>query len=46
MEHEDNGMMAVIRVLPAAVWWKSEQHAELTPEQVAANPPICRPGTK
>ena len=57
MDHEDNGMMAVVRVLPAQVWWKSllqpasqpqsqsqsQQHAELTPEQVAANPPICRP---
>ena len=50
MDHEDNGMMGVIRVVPAAAWWKSllphsrpQQHAELTPEELAANPPICRP---
>ena len=53
LDHEDNGMMAVIRVLPAAQWWRillpqpstppPQQHAELSPEDVALNPPICRP---
>jgi FtsP/CotA-like multicopper oxidase with cupredoxin domain len=52
MDHEDNGMMAVVRVVPAAQWWKSllpqstpqpQQHAALSPEEVAANPPICHP---
>ncbi len=42
VDHEDNGMMAVLRVLPrqsSLIGPKPER----SPEEMLANPPICRP---
>jgi FtsP/CotA-like multicopper oxidase with cupredoxin domain len=38
VDHEDNGMMAVLRVLPA----KGAAQKAALPDGFAANPPICR----
>ena len=40
VDHEDNGMMAVLRVLPAT----AGKRAELSPAYALDNPPICRGG--
>jgi FtsP/CotA-like multicopper oxidase with cupredoxin domain len=42
VDHEDNGMMAVLRILPRQAS-SGERKTELTPAELLANPPICRP---
>jgi FtsP/CotA-like multicopper oxidase with cupredoxin domain len=42
VDHEDNGMMAVLRILPRQASG-GERRTELTPAELLANPPICRP---
>jgi hypothetical protein len=40
VDHEDSGMMAVLRVLPPQQ--ALQQKAELSPADLLKNPPICR----
>ena len=40
VDHEDSGMMAVLRVLPPQQ--TLQQKAELNPADILTNPPICR----
>jgi FtsP/CotA-like multicopper oxidase with cupredoxin domain len=42
VDHEDNGMMAVLRILPRQAS-SGRRKTELTPAELLANPPICRP---
>ena len=42
VDHEDNGMMAVLRILPRQASG-DERKTELSPAEPLANPPICRP---
>jgi FtsP/CotA-like multicopper oxidase with cupredoxin domain len=42
VDHEDNGMMAVLRILPRQAS-TGERKTELSPAELLANPPICRP---
>ena len=40
VDHEDSGMMGVVRVLPPQT--ALQQKAELSPQDILKNPPICR----
>jgi FtsP/CotA-like multicopper oxidase with cupredoxin domain len=42
VDHEDNGMMAVLRILPRQAS-TGERKTELSPAELLANPPICSP---
>jgi hypothetical protein len=42
VDHEDNGMMGVLRILPRQAS-SGERKTELSPAELLANPPICRP---
>jgi FtsP/CotA-like multicopper oxidase with cupredoxin domain len=42
VDHEDNGMMAVLRILPRQASTGARK-TELSPAELLANPPICRP---
>jgi FtsP/CotA-like multicopper oxidase with cupredoxin domain len=44
VDHEDNGMMAVLRILPRQASTGAGK-ADLSPAELLANPPICRPKT-
>ena len=43
VDHEDNGMMAVLRILPRQANGGEGKKTQLLPTDPLANPPICRP---
>jgi FtsP/CotA-like multicopper oxidase with cupredoxin domain len=43
VDHEDNGMMAILRIAPRQASTGDDKKTELSPAELLANPPICRP---
>ncbi len=44
VDHEDNGMMGILRITPRQASTGDNKRTELSPAELLANPPICRPG--